>query len=156
MGGWKINYSDFLASMVSYESFFFCFMLVKDGCFVILHEEANSKLEDMDKFVSDSQSGKETSITIAQYTIKGDTSITKIIYDGTKYYGVEKDTTYNSDNPEYRQFEFKYLKAFEENNVKTYLLFNDNEITYSKYIKSMISSNSNDWIEHQFICDYKN
>jgi len=132
---------------------------VKDGCFVILHNEVNSKLENMDKidkFVSDSQNGKLASITIAQYSINEYRSITKIVYDGIRYYGVEKDIRYDSNNTKYYQFEFKYLKIFEEKDTKRYLLFNDNEITYSKYIKSMISSNSNDFIKHHFICAYKN
>lgn len=116
----------------------------------------NRLIPKIDKFISDSQNGKLASITIAQYTIKEHISITNIIYDGTRYYGVEKETRYDSSNPKYYQFEFKYLKIFEEKDSKRYFLFNDNEITYSKYIKSMISSNSNDFIEHHFICEYKN
>ena len=129
---------------------------IKDGCFVILNEEVKSELEIMNKFVSDSRNERPTSITIVQSPIVGETIITKIIYDGTNYYGIEYNTGYTSTNPKYYQFQFKYLKIFKENGINTYCLFNDNGVTYSKFIKSMISSNSNDWIDHQIICNYKN
>ena len=119
-------------------------------------DKIKSELEIMNKFVSDSRNERPTSITIVQSPIVGETIITKIIYDGTNYYGIEYNTGYTSTNPKYYQFQFKYLKIFKENGINTYCLFNDNGVTYSKFIKSMISSNSNDWIDHQIICNYKN
>ena len=129
---------------------------VKEGCFVILNDEVKSKLEIIDKFVTDSQNRKLTSITIIQYTIKGDTVITKIIYDGIKYFGVEYDTKNTIGNSEYHKFEFKYLKVFAENDRKRYYLFNEDKITSNGFFKSMASSNLCDHIDHQFICSYKN
>ena len=110
----------------------------------------------MDKFVSDSQNQKSTSITVVQCNIDGKQIISKIVYDGIKYYGIEDDTRIIDSNTKYHEFEFKYLKIFEENNRKIYVLLNDKEITYNQYIKSMLSSNSNYWIDHQFLCSYNN
>lgn len=129
---------------------------VKDGYFVILNQEVKSKIEIIDKFVSDSQNQKPTSITIVQYTLEGEQIISKVVYDGIKYYAIEDDTRVTDSNTEYRESEFEYIKVFEENNHKTYVLVNDKEINYSQYIKSLVSSNSKDSIDHQVICGYNN
>ncbi|MGH4123444.1 MAG: hypothetical protein ACREV6_11015 [Clostridium sp.] len=125
----------------------------KDGYFVISNGEVKSKFEIIDKFVSDSQNEKPAFITIVYYSTNRKPIITKIVYDGIKYYGIRDDTRFTE---EYREFEFKYLKVFEENHHKTYLLFNDKEISYAQYIKSIASSNSNDFIDHHFLCSYNN
>jgi hypothetical protein len=59
-------------------------------------------------------------------------------------------------NTDYHEFEFKYLKVFEEDNHKKYLLLNDKKINYDQYMKSISSSHSNDWIDSQFLYSYKN
>lgn len=128
----------------------------KDGSFVIRNEEAKSRSEIIDKFISDSQNQKPTSITIVQYTAEGKQIISKIVYDGIKYYGIEDDSRVTDNNKEYHEFEFKYLKVFKENNRKTYVLFNVKEINYTQFIRSLTSSNSKDFIDHQFLCSYNN
>lgn len=127
---------------------------VEDGCFVVVHGKVKSDLKIIDEFVSNSENGKSASITVVQYTIEGDPIITKVIYDGTNYYGIEDNTRDDYGTPQYQDFEFKYLKIFEEHDSKMYILFNDNEITYDEYIKSMLSSSSEAWIDHRFICSY--
>lgn len=130
---------------------------VKDGCFVVNGGSVKSKFEIMDKFISDSQNGKSTSIIIANYLYGKNPSIKKVIFDGTRYYGIEdisRDSSCSKEPLKYRQFEFKYLKVFEENNRKSYYLFNDNSITYSKFIKSMASSSFHAWIAHQYLSSY--
>lgn len=130
---------------------------VKDGCFVVNGGAVKSKPEIMDKFISDSQNGKSTSIIIVHYLNGKNPSIKKVIFDGTRYYGIEdssRDPSCIEESLKYRQFEFKYLKVFEENIYKSYYLFNDNSITYSKLMKSMASSSFNAWISHQYLCSY--
>lgn len=130
---------------------------VKDGCFVINVSSVKSKPEVMDRFISDSQSGKPTSITVVQYMYGEKPSITKVIYDGAGYYGIEdnsRDSACTEESQKYQQFEFKYLKVFEKNNYKSCYLFNDNSITYEKFMKSMASSSLSAWIAHQYICIY--
>lgn len=127
-------------------------------CFVILNEKVTSKIEIIDKFISDCQSQTPTSLTIVCYSTKYGTNpiITKILYNGFKYYAIEDDTRITNSNSDYHEFEFKYLKVFEENNHKTYVLVNDKKINYSQYIKSLLSSNSKYAIDHQILCDYDN
>lgn len=129
---------------------------VKYSYFVILTEKVKSKIEIIDRFVSDSQNQNPTSISIVQYTVEGKQIISKIVYDGIKYYGIEDDTRVTDSNTDYHEFEFKYLKVFEENNRKIYVLLNDKEINYTQYIKSLTSSNSKDSIDHQVLCSYNN
>lgn len=128
--------------------------------FVILNEKVTSKIEIIDKFISDCQSQTPTTLTIVRYSTKYGTTrnpiIIKILYNGFKYYAIEDDTRITNSNTDYHEFAFKYLKVFEENNHKTYVLVNDKKINYSQYIKSLVSSNSKDAIDHQVLCDYNN
>lgn len=133
---------------------------VKDGYFVISDEEVKSKIEIIDNFVSNSQNQKSTFITIIQYSTKYSTNrtpvITKILYNGIKYYAISDGTRVTNSNTDYHEFEFKYLKVFEEDNHKKYILLNDKKINYDQYMKSLSSSHSNDWIDAKFLCSYKN
>jgi hypothetical protein len=57
---------------------------VNDGCLVIVHGVLKSKRDVMDDFVSNSKSGKASSINIVQYTDEGDALITKVVYSNDK------------------------------------------------------------------------
>ena len=132
---------------------------VKDGYFVISDGQVKSKIEVIDNFVSASQNQKSTFITIVQYSTKYSTNrtptITKILYNGSNYYGISDDSRVTNGNTDYHEFEFKYLKVFEEYNNKIYVLLNDKKINYDQYMKSIYSSHSNDWIDAEFLCSYK-
>lgn len=130
---------------------------VKDGCFVIVHGELKSETNIMDNFVLDSKNRKSSAITIVQYTEEGDPIITKVVYNGHSYYGVEDDTrdAFSSlENRKYWEFEYKYLKVFEENDSKRYYLVNDEKLTSEDIWKSVISSQSSDMIVHKYLCSY--
>ena len=129
---------------------------VSDGCFVSVHGNMKSSANTIEDFILDSSKGKPTTITIFEYTIEGDPIITKTIYDGSKYYGIVDNTRDAFGIKEYHEFEFKYFREFKYDNSKNYYLLNDNEITYNEFNKSMISSNSNDNIEHKYLFSVDN
>lgn len=126
---------------------------VKDGCFVIVHGNLKSDANIIEKFVADSKSGKSAKVTIVQYTIEGDPIVTKVVYDGSMFYGVSDNSrdAFKGDYDDYIKFQYKYLKTFEENKSRFALLVNDDSLTVEKYRKSMLSSNSKDWIDHYFL-----
>lgn len=128
---------------------------IKDGAFVVVHGQVKSSQDIINKFISDSQNGKQSSITVVQYTIEGDPIITKVIYNGDKYYGIEDTYRDGFGDKRYNEFQFKYLKVFDEDNSKSYYLFDDNEVTQQNLFNSLISSNSKEHIKHQFICQYE-
>lgn len=128
---------------------------IKDGTFVVVHGEVKSSQDIIDKFISDSQNGKQSSITVVQYTIEGDPIITKVVYDGDKYYGIEDTHRDRYGDKSYNEFQFKYLKVFDQDNIKSYYLFDDNEVTQQDLFKSLISSNSKEHINHQLISLYE-
>jgi len=132
---------------------------VKDGCFVIVHGVLKSKRSVMDTFVSNSKSGKTSSITIVQYTDEGDALITKVVYSNHKYYGIDdgtRDAFASLENRIYTEFEYKYLKVFQEKNNTTYYLVNDDKLSSNDIWKSKISSDSKDFINCKFLCFYNN
>ncbi|MCB2300071.1 DUF4362 domain-containing protein [Clostridium tagluense] len=131
-------------------------MAVKDGCFVIVDGVLASKINVMDAFVSNSKSGKSSSITIVNYIDGGDALITKIVYSNHKYYGIYDGTRDAFASLEYREFEYKYLKVFEEKNNIAYYLVNDDKLSSNNIWKSKISSNSKDFINYNFLCSYNN
>lgn len=130
-------------------------MATEDGNFVVVHGSVKSDIDILNKFAEDSQSGKEASIVIVQYTIEGDPIIMKIIYDGSKYYGVKDNTRDEFGIAEYTESEFKHLKIFEEDNEKIYYLL-DEDISYKDLMKSLESSDSSNRIKSWFICTVDN
>lgn len=132
---------------------------VKDGCFVIVHGVLKSKISIMDAFVSNCKSGKASSITIVQYTVEGDALITKVVYSNHKYYGIDdgtRDAFASLEDRIYREFEYKYLKVFEEKSNMSYYLVNDDKLSSNDISKSSTSSNSKDFIKYKFLCSYNN
>ena len=106
----------------------------------ILEEDGviKSGSEIADKFIADTQKGKNSSLKIVHRNAVGYTIITKVIYDGKDYYGVaynSKNSFTGKDNY-YYEFKYKYLKIFDLSGYKSVYLLEDNNLTYGDIDKS--------------------
>lgn len=128
--------------------------------FIISNDKVMSDITIIDKFIADSESQTPSCITIVNYNENyGETEnpiIIRVLHNGFRYYAIEDDTRIANSENDYNEFAFDYLKAFEENNDKIYVLLNDKNMNYSQYMKSLTSSNSKDFIEAYVFCYYKN
>jgi hypothetical protein len=131
-----------------------CKNINTDGDFVVVQGIVKAETGIVDSFVSATQKGNRSSIRIVQYTVEGDPIITTVTFDGKKYFGTVDATRDKFGSSGVREFAYPYLKVFEDDGSTIVILVNDNSITQSDYIKSMLSSDSKDWIDHQVLCSY--
>ncbi|HSP48105.1 MAG TPA: DUF4362 domain-containing protein [Clostridiaceae bacterium] len=124
---------------------------VAAGHVVIVHGTMLSDPAILAGFIEGTGKGEKKDLTVVQYTVEGDPIVTSVRYDGTVYRGVE-DTTRDRFGPqEQRAFEFKYLKDFKDKERRMVILVDDDTLTFEKYIKSLKSSQSDDWIPHHIL-----
>lgn len=114
----------------------------------------HSGKEIIEAFFSKSSKGIPCDIFICH---KSDSWIilTRIIYDGELFYGVEDNSRYSSKDEKYYCFNYRYLKVFEGNNMKSVYLLNDSDITEGELRKSILSSNTNDHIANKLLLYYE-
>jgi hypothetical protein len=125
------------------------------GHVVIVHGTMLSEPAILSGFIEGTGKGEKKDLTIVQYTVEGDPIVTSVSYDGTVYRGIE-DTTRDRFGPqEQRAFEFRYLKDFRDKGRRMVILVDDDTLTFEKYIKSLTSSQSDDWIPHHILCGYQ-
>lgn len=86
---------------------------VRDGCLVVREGELVSKRDILDRFLADCERGRPSSLRSVYYSAHGSVGVLHLVYNGQHYYGVEDWTRGKSDYPDYREFEFNYLKVFE-------------------------------------------
>ncbi|OAA82903.1 M56 family metallopeptidase [Clostridium ljungdahlii] len=122
---------------------------LKDSCILDGDGCINSGGELANKFISDTQKGKKSSLKIVHPTGAGYAIFTKIIYDGKSYYGVEYTlmNSYTGNHSCYYEFNYKYLKTFDFSGYKFAYLLQNNNVTFGNIDKSISSKNSNDWID---------
>lgn len=128
---------------------------VADGHVVIVHGTMLSDPAILRGFIEETGKGMKKDVTVVQYTVEGDPILTRVSYDGMIYHGVEDNTRDRFGEQGYREFEFRYLKVFEDKGERMVLLVDDETLTFEKYMKSMTSSQSDDSIPHQFLCSYQ-
>lgn len=120
---------------------------IKEGHFIVIHGKLNSDINIMNKFVDESGKGNSSEITIVQYTVEGDPIITQLAYDGESYYGVIDSTRDKFGSNEYYNFEYLYLKNFNEGEEEIYYLVNDDSLTYDE-INYYLSKENNYDVMH--------
>lgn len=122
---------------------------------VVVHNELTN-VGKLNEFLERAKNKRAVEMRVVQYTTEGDPIITKLLYDGIKYYMVEDDSRdqFGGDGKAYHEFCFSYLKAYEENDRISYYLLNDDSISLDDIQQSMLSSNSNDYIPHAFVMSY--
>lgn len=126
----------------------------KDGMAVFVDSKLNSGKEVIEAFFNKSSKGIACDLSICHKS-DGGIYLTRIMYDGELFYGVEDYTRYNSDDENYYEFTYKYLKVFEEKNMKSVYLVNDADVTYEQLFKSMASSSTKDFISNRFLLYYE-
>lgn len=126
---------------------------LKDSCILDNDGLINTGSELADKFISDTQNGKKSSIKIIHSSADNYIDITKVIYDGKNYYGVKYiPADYFTGTPSYYyEFRFKYIKALDLSGYKFVYLLEDNNETFKDINNSMLSRNSKDWVDSHFL-----
>lgn len=121
----------------------------------VVHNEL-TKVGKLDEFLERAKNKRAVEMRILQYTMEGDPIITKLLYNGIKYYMVEDDSRdkFRGDSKAYHEFCFSYLKAYEENDRISYYLVDDDSISLDDIQQSMLSSNVNDYIPHAFVMSH--
>lgn len=128
---------------------------VAAGHVVIVHGTMLSDPAILSGFIEGTGRGEKKDLTVVQYTVEGDPIVTSVSYDGTVYRGIE-DTTRDRFGPqEQRAFEFRYLKDFKDKERNMVILVDDDTLTFEDYIRSLTSSQSDDWIPHHILCGYQ-
>lgn len=122
----------------------------KDGMAVFVQGKLHSGKEVVEAFINKSSKGISCDISICYKSDEG-ISLTRIIYDGEFFYGVEDYTRNHSDDEKYYEFTYRYLKVFEDKNMKSVYLLNDSDVTYKELVKSMASNNSKDLIANKLL-----
>lgn len=116
---------------------------LEDGCFVIVDGIVKSDKKIMDDFINKSKAGEAATVLIAQYMEQG-LALTKVDYDNGRYHAIVDDSRSDPSisGQSYHEAFYPYLKVFDENKLKSVLITDDKDLTYSKMMKSMLSSSS--------------
>lgn len=102
-------------------------------------------------FMDKVRQGIAAELIVAAYTDEGDPILTIVQYTGDTFLAVMDTTRDKFGRKSIEEFRFSKLISFKENGRNTYHLFNT-EVTYEQYRKSMLSSNSTDWIDSLYLC----
>lgn len=129
----------------------------KKNIIVIDNEKIAKNEKIWTSFYTNIKNKKDDSILIVQYTEQDDPILTYLSYKDDKFFMIEDDSRdqyRESKDEDYFEYNFKYLKLFEENK-KTYVyLVDDDSITLDKLNYSLLSSNISDWIPYGFVFSY--
>jgi hypothetical protein len=152
-GIWAANidkYSSMKIDLATYPVDYNIEAAAKDGMPVFVESKLHSGKEVIEAFINKSSKRIPCDISICH---KGDGGIilTRVMYDGEFFYGVEDYTRYNSDDENYYEFTYRYLKVFEEKNITSVCLLNNADVTYEELFKSMASSNLNNKISSKLL-----
>jgi hypothetical protein len=101
----------------------------------------------LQSFLNKVNQGTETELIFVIYTDEGDPILTIVQYTGDTFLAVMDTTRDKFSRKHIEEFKFSKLITFKENNHNSYYLFNT-DVTYEQYMRSMLSSDSADWIDH--------
>lgn len=124
---------------------------VELGYFVVDDGKLISEKAIVDDFVNHVTSY----ITFVYFTDRGDPIVTKVFYDEKHYIGITDATRDNQGEQIYREFDYTYLKVFEEPYQVAYHLTNDPDLTFEILMKSFTSSLSTDHIDQELLIYYE-
>ena len=95
--------------------------------------------------------GISAELIVVTYTDEGDPILTIVQYNGTAYLAI-RDTTRDKNGVKViEEFKYKTWQMFTMDNRNHYYLFN-RSVTYDEYMKSLLSSHSEDQIDHLSVC----
>lgn len=124
---------------------------VELGYFVVDDGELISDKAIVDDFVNHITSY----ITFVYFTDRGDPIFTIVFYDKEHYIGITDATRDRYGEQIYREFDYNYLKVFEEAYQVAYHLTNDPDLTFEILMKSFASSLSTDHIDQELLIYYE-
>lgn len=103
----------------------------------------------LDNFLKSINSGKPAEFTSLMYTVEGDAIYTYVLFDGDKFYSVEDDSRdkFRGDGEAYISYESKYLKEFDGGDYLTYIMLDDDSLTYDDIVKSWLSSTTEAFVK---------
>lgn len=93
----------------------------------------------------------DAELIFVTYTDEGDPILTIVQFIDDTFFAVVDTTRDKFGRRSIEEFKFSKLVTFKEANRNNYYLFNT-EVTYEQYMKSLISSDSSDWIDHLYLC----
>ncbi|MGB7593998.1 MAG: DUF4362 domain-containing protein [Erysipelotrichaceae bacterium] len=102
-------------------------------------------------FVDKVKLGMDAELIFVAYTDEGDPILTIVQYADETFLAVVDTTRDRFGRRSIEEFKFLKLVTFKEANNNGYYLFNT-DVTYEQFKKSLISSNSADWIDHLYLC----
>jgi len=102
-------------------------------------------------FVDKVKLGMDAELIFATYTDEGDPILTIVQFTGDTFFAIVDTTRDRFGRKSTEEFKFSKLVIFKEAKHNGYYLFNT-DVTYEQYQKSLISSNSTDWIDHLYLC----
>ena len=105
--------------------------------------------EQLDNFLKSINGGKPAEFTSLMYTVEGDAIYTYVLFDGDKFYSVEDDSRdkFRGDGEAYVSYESKYLKEFDGGDYLTYIMLDDDSLTYDDIVKSWLSSTTEAFVK---------
>ncbi|UZQ49043.1 DUF5301 domain-containing protein [Clostridium kluyveri] len=149
------NYYENIKNQLSLDSKkYFLQNTIDNSCILDGEGLINKGSELTNKFISDTEKGKKSSIKIIHQMpdsySKEILDITEVIYDGENYYGVKYiPAAYYSGTPGfYYKFRFKYIKTFDISTYKFVFLLEDNKVTYDDIYKTGLSRDPKDWVDY--------
>lgn len=152
------NYYENIKNQLSLDSKkYFLQNTIDNSCILDGDGLVNKGSELANKFISDTEKGKKSSIKIIHQMpdsySKEILDITEVMYDGENYYGVKYiPTAYYSGTPGfYYKFRFKYIKTFDISIYKFVYLLEDNKVTYDDIYKRGLSRDPKDWVDYHFL-----
>ncbi|BAH08140.1 DUF5301 domain-containing protein [Clostridium kluyveri] len=152
------NYYENIKDQLSLDSKkYFLQNTIDNSCILDGDGLINKGCELANKFISDTEKGKKSSIKIIHQMpdsySKGILDITEVMYDGKNYYGVKYiPTAYYSGTPGfYYKFRFKYIKTFDISTYRFVYLLEDNKVNSNDIDKSMLSKDHKDWVDYHFL-----
>jgi len=102
-------------------------------------------------FIDKVRLGMDAELIFVAYTDEGDPILTIVQFSGDTFFAVVDTTRDKFGRRSIEEFKFSTLVTFKEANGNGYYLFNT-DVTYEQYMKSLISSDSEDWIDHLYLC----
>jgi hypothetical protein len=102
-------------------------------------------------FMDKVKQGVSAQLTVVSYTDEGDPVLTVVQYTGELFLAVVDTSRDRFSHGGIEEFKFTKLITFKEGSRNTVHLFNT-DVTLQEYMKSMMSSNSADWIDTLYIC----
>ncbi len=107
-----------------------------------------------DNFNKNIKNKKEDSVIIVQYTAQEDAILIYLSYNKDKFFMIKdesRDRHREVRDKNYYEYDFKYMRIFEENNNIYAYLLDDNNITLDELNYSLISEDISQWVHYGFI-----